>query len=320
PGIVFLLFSSWLTIVSMLWYIITVLKSKIIKWGGTVAHLGFGMMLLGILFSGYNKRVVSVNRLGADLGIGKTPQEKAKESRENVLLYRNIPITMYGYNVTYQGDTVEEPNHFYKVLYQKLEHDTGKVVEEFELRPNAQINPKMGLVSSPDSRHYLTHDIFTYVTTTLDKSKIKDTVGFTVKKMKKGDSVAFEQGTLVFEQFDTEVKDANYTPETNDVAVCANLGVYNKNGQKVSSNPIYFLRGQQEFSIPDTVAEANLITRLDKILPDEGAAIIAFKQPDVVNDYITMKAIVFPWINVLWVGTVFMVIGFFISLWKRLTQ
>jgi cytochrome c-type biogenesis protein CcmF len=36
-----------------------------------------------------------------------------------------------------------------------------------------------------------------------------------------------------------------------------------------------------------------------------------------MDDYIIMKAIKFPFINVLWIGTVLMVLGFGISLFKR---
>ncbi|MBK7139172.1 MAG: hypothetical protein IPH74_09155 [Bacteroidetes bacterium] len=34
--------------------------------------------------------------------------------------------------------------------------------------------------------------------------------------------------------------------------------------------------------------------------------------------YIIMKAIIFPWINLLWLGSLFMVAGFLISMYKRI--
>ena len=39
-----------------------------------------------------------------------------------------------------------------------------------------------------------------------------------------------------------------------------------------------------------------------------------------MDDYIVMKALIFPYINVLWLGVVVMVIGFFLSFYNRKTK
>jgi cytochrome c-type biogenesis protein CcmF len=160
--IVALMFMAIFSVLANFFFIIRTLKWNAIKWGGSTAHIGFGLMVIGIILSSYNKQVISVNRLGVDFPMGKqTEEENKKESRENLLLFRNMPITMAGYTLTYNGDTVEGPNHYYRIKYQTRKNDTGAINEEFILQPNAQINPKMGLISSPDTKHYLTHDVFT---------------------------------------------------------------------------------------------------------------------------------------------------------------
>lgn len=301
-------------------YIVRVLNGKVIKWGGSIAHTGFSLMIVGIILSSYNKQVISINRLGIDFNMGKkTDAENQKESRENLLLFRDMPVTMAGYTLTYLGDTVDGPNHFYRIRYEKRENDTGRVKESFILEPNAQINPKMGLVSSPDTRHYLTHDVFTYITSTVDKSKMKDTVGYTSKKMQKGDTAFFASGYLVFDGFSTTVRSANYKPMTGDIAVEARLRLFNLEGKVSEARPVYYIRGQEEFMIEDTSGQHRLYTRLSRIIPAENAAMIEFKQPGAMNDYVIMKAILFPYINVLWIGTLVMIIGFLLSLYKRIT-
>ena len=70
---------------------------------------------------------------------------------------------MGDYLVTYFGDSISMPNHYFKVDY-KLMGDDGKVKDEFVLKPNSQANRKMGLVSSPDTKHYFLHDLYTHVT------------------------------------------------------------------------------------------------------------------------------------------------------------
>jgi cytochrome c-type biogenesis protein CcmF len=312
------LFASILTVVANLFYIINVIQWKAIKWGGSIAHIGFGLMMIGILISGYNKRVISINRLGVDFEMGKkTKEENKKESRENILLFKNIPVTMNSYYLTYLGDTVAEPNHYYNIQFVKREKDTGRITEQFILKPNAQINPKMGLVSSPDTRHYLTHDIFTYITSTVDKSKNKDTTSYQSKNVKIGDSIYFSNGYILFKGFETAIANKNYSAQTGDIAVAANLEVHDLTGKILTSKPLYVIRNQDEVFIEDTVKEYNLFTRLSKIHPDDGTAIVDIKQPSAMNDYVIMKAILFPYINVLWIGTIIMIIGFGISLLKR---
>lgn len=318
--IILLMFAAVLSAVANLFYIIQTIKFKVIKWGGTVAHIGFGLMIVGIILSSYNKQVISVNRLGVELNLGKeTKEENMKESRENVMLFRDIPISMAGYTVTYKGDTVSGPNHYYKIQYQVRQNDTGRIQEEFILLPNAQINPKMGLVASPDTRHYLTHDVFTYITSTIDKSKITDTTAYDTKTVKTGDTIYFANGFMIFNGFETKTHHKNYLAQAGDVAVSAKLKVYAMNRDTFSAHPTYYIRNQQENKIEDTLQAMNLYVQLAQIIPDENAVKIAFKQPNSMNDYVIMKAILFPYINVLWIGTIIMIIGFGISLYKRIT-
>ena len=317
--IVALMFMAFFSILANFFYILRTLKWNAIKWGGSTAHIGFGLMVIGIILSSYNKQVISVNRLGVDLPMGKqTVEENMKESRENLLLFRNMPITMAGYTLTYTGDTEVGPNHYYRVKYQTRQNDTGAIKEEFILQPNAQINPKMGLISSPDTKHYLTHDVFTYITSTVDKSQMRDTVSYTSKTLKMGDTAFFSSGFMIFEGFNTKVTSKNYIPQTGDLAVSAKLKVYNLEGVARNASPVYVIRQQQEELIEDTLTANNLFTRLVKIIPSENAAVIEFKQPSAMNDYVIMKAILFPYINVLWLGTVVMILGFLLILYKRI--
>ncbi|HZF99375.1 MAG TPA: cytochrome c biogenesis protein CcsA, partial [Chitinophagales bacterium] len=140
PVYVVLLFAGIYSIVANLYYLIVVLSGKVRISGPALAHMGFGLMLVGILFSSYNQETISRNTLGIDFGEGFDDQAK----RENMLLYKNIPSQLGPYTVTYVGDSVAPPNHYYKVVYERFDSAENKVVERFMLKPNAQINPKMG--------------------------------------------------------------------------------------------------------------------------------------------------------------------------------
>lgn len=316
--IAILMICSVFTITGNFYYITQNQKTSITKWGGNVAHLGFGFMLVGILLSSYNKKVISLNKLGVQFEMGKeTDAENLKESRENVLLFRNKPTEMDGYWLTYIGDTTIGPDHFYSVRYIKKEG--GEIKEEFILKPNAQINPKMGLVSNPDTKHYLTKDIFTYITSTIDKSKIKDTTEFKSKEVQEGDSIYFANGVMVFNGYETTISNTNYVAQNRDIAVAANISMLDMTGRTATAKPVYYIRNNVEYRISDTLSDFEIEVRIGKLNTVKKAVQIEYKQPEGLNDYIIMKAIEFPYINLLWLGTFLMVIGFLISLYKRFT-
>src|SRR6202012_2033920 len=106
-------------------------KAKLLKAGASIAHLGFAMVLLGILLSSYNKEVISINTLGVVIPFGKSDAENAKESRDNLLLFRNTPVAMGDYFVTYEGDSAsaKDPRTFYKVKYEQKDYPQHGVKE-----------------------------------------------------------------------------------------------------------------------------------------------------------------------------------------------
>ncbi len=122
---------------------------------------------------------------------------------------------------------------------------------------------------------------------------------------------------MIFEGFNT-LPDRPFDKQQGDIPVSAKLKVYGLDGQSVNAAPLYVIRGNEEVLIDDTVSNFNLYARLSKIIPAENAAMIEYKQPSAMDDYIIMKAILFPYINVLWIGTVLMILGFGISLMKRI--
>lgn len=325
PQYILLLFASSYAVVASIHYIITVQKGKLKKTGPAVAHLGFGLSLLGILLSSYNKEVISFNTLGVVMDFGKkTAAENAKESRENVLLFRNTPVAMGDYMVTYKGDSTSttDPRTFYKVYYEKYDDSGRQVDESFTLYPDAFVNPKgqTGLIANPASKHYLHKDIFTYVTSVMDPTKKTDTASYQSHKMKIGDTVWLSGSYIIFQGFSTDVQNPNYKAENGDIAVTAKLGMYDLRGTVKELNPVYFIRNGYEGHIEDTMKANQVYARLAKIIPDENAATIMIKQADPKDDYIVLKALVFPFINVLWLGIIVMVSGFLISMFNRLTK
>src|SRR5574343_167581 len=163
-----LIFASLFTILANIRILFDAFKGKMKLAGSAVAHIGFGFILLGALIAASKSEVISINNTGFSYG----KEFNEKNTRENILLWKNEPTKMNNYIVTYLGDTTIEPNTYYEVNYKELD-SKGNVTGEFMLYPNAQINPKMGLIASPDTKNYLLNDVYTHVSYVTQKKEKK---------------------------------------------------------------------------------------------------------------------------------------------------
>jgi len=303
--IVFLL-AGMFAVVANVGYIFDILKGKIKLAGGSVAHIGFGFMLIGILVSSAKKQVISINET---VNFGTSMDEKAK--RENMLLLKGDTVRMADYLVSYVKDTVIAPNTYYKVYYKGIGNK-----DEFFLEPNAQISNNQ-LNANPDTRHYLTHDVYTYVSNIPDKSKQNDEPWSRPKTdpINIGDTIQSSNGIVIFESIDKNAKPQEL--RLNHEMWGANLKIVS--GKKVyHAKPIFAIANQSFYTIEDVVTEAGLKFQFYIKAGENGvSAYLETSERAPVRDFIIMKAIVFPYINFLWGGVILMIIGFIISIVRR---
>ncbi len=318
-----LMFTACFTVVAMTYYAIKVQSGAFKKRGGPIAHFGFGLLIIGMILSSYRKEVISFNTLGSMMNFNKkTTAENIQENRENVIMYKDVPVSMGEYRATYVGDSVDAPTTYFKVVYERIDSTTKEVKERFTLYPDVFINKKSGqdqISNNPSSKHYLTKDVFTYVNMF---AKSQDTSAYKEHKMKMGDTVFFESGYYVFSGFNKQMSDdPRYVRNDGDLGiVSANLKVYSAKGFVEDLQPLFILRKSGVEMIEDTSKEMALYARFTSIIPAEDAAVIMTKQNTTKGDYIVLKAIVFPFINIVWLGIIVMVSGFFISLYNRMTK
>jgi len=83
--------------------------------------------------------------------------------------------------------------------------------------------------------------------------------------------------------------------------------------------PVIVIKNNVQFDLPQENEELGLKLSFVKINPESGTIGIDWREKKKEQrDYIIMKAIVFPYINLLWGGTIIMVIGFLLSIFHRL--
>jgi cytochrome c-type biogenesis protein CcmF len=303
--LVFLLAGVY-TIVANTAYITDILKGKMKVAGGSLAHIGFGLMLVGILVSSAKKEVISINET---VDFGQSLDDKA--TRENMLLLKGDTIRMSDYLVTYTKDTIIGPSTFYNVYYKGIGN-----TDEFTLQPNAQISNGQ-LNANPDTRHYLTHDVYTFVSNVPDKSKQNSEPWSAPEKHQVliGDTITTINGKVVFESIDKNAKPQELN--LNHQMWGANLKIID--GKRIfTAKPIFAIADKSFYTIEDVVDEAGL--KFNFYIKAGEAGVAAFIETSArppVRDFIIMKAIIFPYINLLWGGVIVMIIGFIIAIIKR---
>lgn len=292
-------------------YIFSGQKGRIKKAGGAIAHVGFATLLLGILISSSKKEILSVYRGGVPAFFGEGSKENPGE---NVTLIQGVKTDMGSYWVTYYKDSVhpKKPLWFYN-----LKFETKDEKENFSLTPNAFINYKgnMGLMANPDAKHYWNYDVFTYITSLPDPDKAEDTSSFKPVNLKVGDTAFYSNGYMVLEKLNSGRKVPGIEFGPNDSVTVASIKVISKNSTSYTSHALLMNKDGGSFAYPDTVMSESLVLQLQKVHNNQ--AQLGVKESNAVLKYITLKAYKFPFINLVWGGTILMVLGFFISALHR---
>jgi len=292
-------------------YIISVLRGNVLASSGSITHIGFGIMLIGILISSAKKEVISFNTMGFDYGKGFSEKDKA----ENILLAKDLASPMGNYTLTYMKEHVNGVNRNYDIKFEKFD-DKKNLVETFIVSPNVQLNPKMGMVSNPSTKHFWNKDIFTQVSSVPDKTKPDNEEAFKTYLVKKGDTIGLNKCFLIFRGLNNNPIKENWTKQANDIAVSAVFKV--SNGKDTAfAEPVYYIRDNFAFSIFDTIPKFKLEVRFHKIIPETGQIEIAVKEDTKIKDYVIMKATVFPMIVLFWIGSCLMLFGVLMSLLRR---
>ncbi|RYY97583.1 MAG: cytochrome c assembly protein [Chitinophagaceae bacterium] len=295
-------------------YVWTGANGKLRAAGGSVAHVGFGLLLLGILVSSSKKEVLSFNSSGIYVPLGEKSKEKPGE---NLTLVKDFRTDMGAYWVTYNQDSMhpKKPLWFYALRFEPKDSQRA-----FTLYPNAFVNYKgnEGLMANPDAKHYWNYDVFTYITSlSNDPGKVpEDTTAFKPHSVKVGDTVWYSKGFMVLESLSSRdhIPQAGFAPT--DSASVATMKVYAKTSSIYTLESLLISKGGVAQPYADTATAEGLVVQLQKVTP-QGAE-LGVKESDAVLRYITLKAYKFPFINLVWLGTIITVIGFLMSMLRRL--
>lgn len=292
--------------------------------GSAIAHIGFALLLVGALVSAATSNPISINETNF---IPVKDFEKAAKPGENIMLYKNEPKQMGKYTVTYISDTTIQPNTYYRLNFKVIDQASGKIKEDFTVNPSIQENDRMGLIASPDTKHYLLRDIYTHITSAAQKKEEHaEHEGHTedenykaprIVKVAAGDTLHVSSGILTVKNLNNKPVVKDLKVEKEDLAVSLPIEI-NVSGKMYNLEPLFLIKGNNTFDFARKNDELGIRVRFTKIIPEENKfELQIFEKPQQAKDWVVFKSIEFPFINLYWMGTIVMVVGFLISIFRR---
>lgn len=299
-------------------YWLRILKGKISKAGASIAHIGFALILIGALVSTSKSAILSKNSAAKKVesfGEGFSGQE-------NIYLEQGDTLPMGPYLVTYTGKEVHGIDFYFKVNYFTKNKD-GKPELAFQLQPKIQDNPRMGRAADPDTKHFLNRDIYTHITAA-DMNTVIDTTNRNqyntptnyIGHLK--DTIVASNAIIIIDSLKTNVSEEEYEKNDSLLEVTAVLRALDVNGNVFWARPKFSVRDNMVVPSTDKIEALGLKFSFWKINPEAGS--VEINMAEKVNnskDFIVMKAVMFPYINVLWIGCITMALGTFIAIVER---
>jgi cytochrome c-type biogenesis protein CcmF len=267
-----MLFAGVFTAVANVDYAYTFMRKNLKAAGSALSHFGFGVLVVGILAFGVNKKWISSNRFAME---GLLNEERFDK---NVLLFKGAKLLMNNYVVSYDSDTTYLNRRDYTLTFRKVDLSKADAnrnmsditfVDSFTAHPYLLFDKKTGKVASPnpDTRHFLTYDIFTYLAalppTEQDPEiarQTEDSLHYHDMSLAIGETIKPEIENRRTPQYSVRLDRINPTPthqkykaEEKDVAIGVKMTFFAGKDSVYSAEPLVLLRENNIYQLPVTV-------------------------------------------------------------------
>ena len=192
----------------------------------------------------------------------------------------------------------------------------------FTLDPRIQLNEQMGNAPEPDTKRYWNRDLYTHIKWGRVSDPDADEEGWMDGRkhdMMRRDSLVIGKSILALDSISavTRPQKPGYGLLDKDIAVAAHFRL-SGNGPDTTFTALYIVR--DSLLIPDmvTLQERGVKLRIDGFRPAEATfETVIWENLSIRRDFIVMQAIVFPQINLLWLGCLIMTAGALMAVRER---
>ncbi len=191
------LFAGLFTILANLDYMLFYVRGNMKASGASLSHLGFGVLIVGILFTGLNKQNISKNPFVTRDFLEEEAAQKA------IILIKGQPFLTSNYYINYVGDTLIGNLRTYQLDFREV-NTSNETIKEFSTYPSALYSNDFSKVETvnPGTSHNLTYDVFTQASPpahmqSIENSKmVEDSLKYLSHYVSPGDSFVEEGYTV----------------------------------------------------------------------------------------------------------------------------
>ncbi len=276
-------------------------------YGAMVSHLGMALMLLAILLTFSQKETISQNTSGYMLGNNFS-------ETENLLLIKGEILPMGEYHVTYVGREYDGERFRYQVDFLKFNKE-GEYYKAFSAYPSVLLNERMGNVYEPFAKVFPLRDVFTYVTFA-DLSDMSAAEPFTLIeeiRIALHDTLHFKNNHLIFKEIETNANDVD--PKTDNIRVTAVVELLTHFGRSYTVNPTMIVSNGHILYEDAMIRDLDFMFRFARVT--EEAYTVELEVYEVQPEFIIIKTVLFPLINLLWLSIIVLLIGLWLSFRER---
>ncbi|MDT8308104.1 MAG: cytochrome c biogenesis protein CcsA [Bacteroidales bacterium] len=296
----FVMFFVLLFLITSSIVLIVIKKVAISNAGSYISHLGFGLFLLGVLITFTGKSIISKPDIH---------EQQHQMGREGyVMMLRGEERDIGAYTAVYQGILQDHDKRFYKIDF-FTSRSNGKNYS-FSLYPSIKLNERFGRVYEPATKTFIHKDIFVYINTAgvVEKEDYNKEYLLDYISLQPGDSIKTILSTIYYDDYQTGDHDTTKLFFTR---------VHNQDRSGIRYDTI------KMSVLNDSVVKAPPLVLFDEEIRfvfrnfDREHGTLLTEALQRQQDFIIVKAIVFPWISLLWFGVFVMMAGFIIAFIKR---
>ncbi len=286
-GNIILLFVSWFTITTNLEFIFTVFKKNVKQTGAYFSHLGVGIFLIGVIFTGNFVEKTQVD------------------------LQKNEPQKILGHQIIFKDYSLIPNTNKYKftlLIDDKLEAYPVMYFSEYN----------NGIMKEPYIISRFTYD---YYITPLGFETKKEKVSGEKITLKKQTSQIVNDVEIFFDSFDFPQNAFEAMQKGKEFVIGVNL-ILKSGGNEIKIKPVMKTKGNERKFIPVKVPELKLKIQLEWLDASGSVGLIVAKDSNETriekqNDILTIEVRIEPFISLIWIGTIFIILGFIIAYFKR---
>lgn len=347
------LFCGYFAIIGNAWVLIRLAIQKPKLIGGSLTHIGFGLLLVGILASSaYNEPLVDQRTADYNAAVerGEVTDEQGftvTQKEEMLELYLDEPVLIDDrYVVTYEGyeldNSVRRGQQNYKIRFEPV--NGGKA---FYMQPEvypmltSSSNENIQWSVDPDVRTGLLSDIYLYVGGSSYVQEQNDRIAENTMMQSSAaqDSLDDEEQiqTIEFNPGQTidvgkfKIRFVNYSrtdttqlPPNTTIGVRAEVElIHPASGRIFTVNPLFavYSEGGQSYiySPPSFVPDFDLEFQFTQINPQENSIELTITglEEEYEPEWVLIVADEKPFISIVWTGTFILMAGFSVSIFRH---